>query len=339
MKAEYSCADFLSLVSSHIGPSLLPEHTTIRLNQILSEFPAVSLVNLEFRLEEANDNVDTNILIRQYEIPLLEKYISGKTGAAFTALKKWCKDWQDPNMPFQFMVSHIWIMFDVEPDNTIPPEPWIILSFRPLNVSFDVKLALIKKLVPYFTHHVSDAHWSTLHQIYSSKPSKGVVPALGIQNRKPPSLRTGVKPFYAFHEIESFLKNLGWDGEIEVLRNAYAPFIELASFTMLSLTFNEKINTDIGIECWLDIPNKKSQIIAILDRLVDMKLCSDAKREELIQTIAALEIEKDIWSLSPSSTQMDNDGKIDMLISEIKLLYSKKNGLSAKAYLYFERKF
>lgn len=320
------------------GGSLFHEDKIEKIRTVLSEFPAMSLINLEFRLDKNDARVDTNILVRRSEIPLLQTYLHRKKGPAYEALLKWCSDWDDPDLPFRALIPHIWIMFDVDPESSVQQSPWVIISFSKMVLEDATMVTLIKKIAPYFANHITDEYYEILENLYEAKPPSGILPAIGFQNRQPHALRTGVKPFHSFDEIEQFLNKINWCGDIDKIRNAYSSFIEMVNFTMLSLTFNESLFDDLGIECWLRLPNDKNQISTILDKLVHMDLCSETKKEELMSLIRKVPVENYIWDIPPQEEISKSQFYINMLISEIKLLYSPANGLSAKAYFYFEKK-
>ncbi len=331
MHSKSNLLALFNLAKSHLSKELLNEKYAHKVEKLHAFLPQLNMVNYELRLTNDNSRVDANIMVWKYEAPILLEWLSDKQESFYQELHKWVNDWIDPNKSFHTLIQNIWIMFDLESDDANIPEPWIVFSFSEFKLGKEIYLRLIKDLASYFENDFNSDHWSILESIYSNLNPEQTVPAIGFQNRNINSIRLGVKAFHNLDEIISYLQKISWEGDFNFIQDKYAQIISKASYSMLSMTFNNQLLPELGIECYLDEKNNLEHSNILLNDLVNFQLCAKKKSLALSKWIGNEYSEQ---SFATVQTKIENEKLfIKRWLLEIKLLVNPDKVPSAKAYL------
>lgn len=331
MHSESNLLQLFQRAKKYLNNDLLDTAYSKRIESLHAFLPQLNMVNYEFRLDEENARVDANIMVWKYEAPTLLSWLADKKENFYQALYRWVKDWLDPNHTFHSLIQNIWIMYDLEEGSDEIPEPWIVFSFTEFHLGGDTYISLIKRIATYFKNGFSDDHWKVLDKIYSELKEGQSVPAVGFQNRSLNSIRLGVKSFFDFRQMESYLKRIGWYGDFDFIQKHYGHFISEASYTMVSMTFNEALMPVVGIECYMNESNNLIHSTEFLNKLVEKKLCTEKKCVGLMKWIGDDHEQADFRTLAnPSSIE---DAYIRRWLLEVKLVVDSDKIAKAKAYV------
>lgn len=338
MDESQTLKPMLAKVSPYLPSTLISHPNKSLIDKLHIHLPMLNVVNIEVRLNNDDLWVDANFLVWLYEASVLYEWLENKKEPFYVALRKWVKDWMDPSKVYNQLIQNIWIMFDVDSDSDEIPDPWIIFTFSKVKVDPQSYQFIIKKIAGYFDNNYNSKHWNILQRIYSKLPTGSNVPAFGFQNRNINSLRTGVKEFHNLEQMESYLEDINWPGNMEFIREHYSDYISRADYCMLSITFNEEVIDYLGIECYLNEENNLEHSQAFLTKLQEQGLCSTAKQKALLDWIGNDHSKSDFWTLNPKYfNPEDEDIFMQRWLVEIKLVYKTNEPPSAKAYLLYHQ--
>lgn len=328
----------LDKVSPYLFSSLVDQSSKSILSKLHASLPLLNMVNIELRLNDFDQRVDANFLVWKYEAETLYQWLEEKEGAFYVSLRKWVKDWMDPSKAYYQLIQNIWIMYDLDSNKDEIPEPWIIFSFSKIQVDPRSYQFIIRKIADYFDNKFNDKHWNVLERIYNKLPTGAKIPAIGFQNRNINSLRLGVKEFHSVEQMQSYLEDIEWPGNFDFIKQHYSEYIPMADHCMLSITFNEELITDLGVECYLNEENNLEHSHTFLTKLHNQGLCSRTKKEALLNWIGSDHSNNDFWTLNPRYFNFeDDDVFLQRWIIDIKMVYKEDNPPAAKAYLLFHQ--
>jgi hypothetical protein len=338
MSSNHSLASFFSSVQSSLGEEILQMEYAAILHEIMKELPPVQLVSLEARLENEDPQLDLNVCVWEFENEALKPFIKNRDGKMWDQVKKWSSVWSDVNKPYKALIPNIWLLYDVIPGSPGLLDPWIYIGFRNLKVGWEANLALTQRAIEEFPNNFSNAHWDNLQRIYTHLPPTSYMPAFGIlEKRGFNAIRVGVRSFYDYDTMVTFLQEIGWGGDYDLIERSFREVIENAKYFDLSITVGESIFEDLGIECYLDLSDNAGHADKLLDIMERKGLCTAPKKRAIQRWIGNQAIEEPIWNHFHNKNDPNNpEAIIRRWILEFKMVYKPGHAPGAKAYIMFD---
>ncbi len=331
MHSKSNLTPLYHLASQYLSDKLLDTDYSDKLDHLHSFLPQLNMVNYEFRLTPNDPRVDANIMVWKYEAPILFNWLSKQEGTVYRQLYKWVEDWMNPRDTFHMMIQNIWIMYDVKESEQGISEPWLVFAFSDFVLEKNAYITMIKRISTYFDNNYKDRHWSILERIYSHLDTGQSIPAFGIQNRNVNSIRLGVRNFSSSRQMKSYLEKISWPGNYELIEQQYAEFVSQADYSMLSITFNEELFPQLGIECYLNYKDNYNHSAGFLESLVDKQLSSMDKADALLNWIGYDDEPQPFFTVDGSDHSIET--RIKRWLHEVKLVIEPNSPPFAKAYV------
>jgi hypothetical protein len=139
--------------------------------------------------------------------------------------------------------------------------------------------------------------------------------------------------------IVDYLRTIGWVGVKGPLEQLLAELATLTDFVCLSFDAGDTVMPRLGFECYLSKqPRYEHRWRLLLERLVEMNLCSGAKKDAVLSWPGYT---REPTTASPSNSKEESSWHNPLLnpvasirkISHLKILYDSHARLEAKTYL------
>lgn len=324
-------ASSIDLVLPHLASSLLDATARSRLIALTRTFPFLTQACLEFRLSSTEPQVDLAGELRCSRLHLPDPWLNTPEWKAVHAL---CLHRQHHEAALLF--DHIEFDLTTEPGPIPRPRLFVAPLSSPQSV-FTVEevlnaLALIQAPVP----GGPDVFRSHLETCLEALPQGGGLYFIGTTQLNPPVIRLVIDLSTSeATTVTAYLRTVGCEEAALHL----APVLDQLGppFSYVNLDLSEQIQPRAGVELQMVDPKlPPNRTEAALDRLVELGLATQAKRDALLA-----------WSgyhrIDPDKTEVVLNGLLgvntpDVLIrnlSHIKVTYSPRGRLKAKAYARF----
>jgi hypothetical protein len=321
--------DYRNLVSPDFFPCI---------DAITKVIPNFSTAILECRLKDNQPRVDL-------EINLSNKS-SRNLPEELLKYPEWklCNDiyqnWIEDSYSLSEKVEHIWLEFDIEKDCSSIPLPCIFLGLNRNNFNHQNLIEISSKLLD---HQLSFSFQSNLKYCIDCLPSITCVFYLGAMlSRLEETVR--IVSLISSNQILNYLKQIGWSGSEKMIESLLSKLSELTDYMCLSYDVGETIMPRIGLECYIPKqPKYEHRWKLLLDYLVELNLCSESKRNALLNwsgylkktsKSSSLSLNNDTFSWNNVFLKQKKPNALIRKISHLKIVYNSDGSLEAKAYLH-----
>ncbi|WP_319423533.1 hypothetical protein [Pleurocapsa sp. FMAR1] len=318
--------------------SLVSHKSFSFIDSITNILPAFTTAILECRLQDNQPRVDleVNLSSKSY-INLSEELLKYPEWQFCNNIYH---DWVKNNDLLAEKVKHIWLEFDIEENSSLIPLPCIFLGLNRNKFNHKILIEISFRLL---NRQLSFAFKSNLKHCVNCLPSKTCVFYLGAMlSRSEQTIR--FVSLIPSDQISDYLKRIGWSGSQEKIKSLLSKLSEFTDYMCLSYDVGEIVMSRIGLECYLpEQPKYESRWKLFLDYLVKLNLCSEFKRNTLLE-----------WSgyskkVSKSASLFQDNNKLKWenifleqrepvafirKISHVKIVCNSDGTLEAKAYLH-----
>ncbi|MCU0537093.1 MAG: hypothetical protein MUD14_24680 [Hydrococcus sp. Prado102] len=338
---NYQINEDLENFITHSQYSLISHKSFSCINKIAKFLPSFSTAILECRLDDNEHRVDLAInLIGKSPVNFNNKLLKFPEWKFF---QKIYIDWLKQNSLLYKNVQQIWLEFDLEEQALFIPVPCIFFGiFVELNKETFNNQNLIKISSRLLNSQLSSSFESNLKYCINCLPTKAKINHFGVMlSRSEQTLRIVSK--IQSNLILDYLKKIGWSGSEKNIESLLLKLSEFTATIVLSYDVGETIMPRIGLECYLPKPPKyKSRLKLLLNYLVELNLCSESKRDALLNWSGYLKKTSKSSSFFKDSDTLEwkniffkqkEPTAFIRTISHIKVVYNFDNSLEAKAYL------
>lgn len=348
-------ASYIDFLTPFISPDLISEPYLNRIRTIAERLPVLSLGSFECWLAADEPRVDFNISIN----PRINEHSTvsewGQTEELFESepyremrerIRSFCTIWSQEDFFLNPLFGELWEVYDItNPNESFLPVPWIYFSFlqNVLDADPTIKAEVVAKTLTLIDNDLPVELKKKFCRILSKMPTTIRIGPIGINKR---NNKTSLRLFLeikTFEEVVSILKKLKWKGDVEKLKEEMNGLINDCQFFGLALDFDGKFQSKIGIDCHFYQERTQETLEAITLTLCQKGLCSEAKREAVLQWNGSFEVDtsSDFWSwpdrILAQPASIPSKVKIRRIIDFIKIVYEPPQPLIAKVYPLFTR--
>ena len=322
----------LERVLPHVGADLLREEDRPRIHDIGGYFPLLRLGCLEFRLSEENMQVDFMLNLagkwneRSRITQLTEKIAQLPEGPWKDTWKQadhFRQQWSTRDSRLDKLVSNQFIVFDLLPDQLPSAPPWFYFGFRPstYGMTEEEYLDALKFSMGISFPAFPTSVYQQIRHLYRNRPSDTVIPAFGpLFARNQQGIRVGMRPVNDQEALLDLLQTNNWQGPQESVKELSDQLMPLANRCEIVLDCTEPVSNYLGLECWFG-GDPKHRIGIFFDKLSDLGLCSEAKKNALLAF--------------PGEERVAGLGRLGRTINHVKVIWQDGKPVQAKTYLFF----
>ena len=324
--------------NTHDYHNLVSSESFSCFNAIAKVLPGFSTAILECRLKDNQPRVDLEVNLSNKSFINLPKELLKYPEWQFC--HDIYQDWIKNNHSLSEKVEHIWLEFDIEENSCLNTLPCIFLGlnrdkFNHQNL-IEISSRLLNRQLPF-------SFESNLKHSIDCLSSKTCVFYLGAMlSRSEQTVR--IVSLISSERILDYLKQIGWCGSQKVIKSLLSKLSKFTDYMCLSYDVGETVMPRIGLECYLSKqPKYESRWKLLLNYLVELNLCSEFKRDALLNwsgyhkklsksTYLSKDNNKSKWN-NVFLKQLEPTAFIRK-ISHIKVVYNSDGSLEAKAYLH-----
>ena len=284
----------IGLVESHLHSLLMSPGSLSSVKRAARLLPrcAVNFFGFECRLGEEEGATDCALSLTAEGARLLsgrhpEPVAPELRSDAWLRVQRFYQEWGDTRQPAYGDAGATWLEFD---SGSEPVKPNLLFGYWPHDpVVRRPKPWLLEVILPLLLGTpISERFRANLLRCFDACPPGandfqiGAMIARGIQ-----AVRLCVFDIRP-EDIPAFLTRVGWKGELEAVRRHLEAFAPHADFVGLHLDVGEKLFPQIGIEPgfragpWARQPHLEPRWHRQFEKLVDLGLCTPAKRDALL---------------------------------------------------------
>jgi hypothetical protein len=271
-------ADTFAAFEPFLSDALITAPVQEALTQVLQPYPAAisrSLL-LEYRLKAEQSQVDLSILLD----PALDQGREWLAKNGNGVVRDFCGTWVEAGSSLHQTVETVWLEIDVGPSTSelqMPKEASVFFRLKDgaVTSALDQGLRLLQP---------DAAALERVRTCLDALPEGGSVRWAGVMARESRNVRLCLelpKP-----RIKPFLLDLGWQGSEEQLDLLVAGFGKMTDIVILAIELTpDGLSNTLGFECRYQFnrqPEIEPRWISLLDMLVKATLCSDEKRQALL---------------------------------------------------------
>ncbi|NDJ53390.1 MAG: hypothetical protein GYB68_09940 [Chloroflexi bacterium] len=286
---------FDAFVASALPPALAAPHQLDILREVLDYYPATLSTTLGFesRLAEAAGQVDVAIRIdgkARNQLAALRAPQAPDRTAGWQYILAFAARWSDPQSKVSERIPHVWLEIDAKRlDKAAGAIPSLFCAVQGLD---DLSAA---EAIDWISESMvntalgrplsADARANAIRCV-EALPAHAALWQIGLMpSRHFEGLRLCIRDV-EIAEVEPILAHLGLSGAKEALMQSPPGLLGLPSHVFLDLDVGDELGQNVGIECYFrsdrlleDWPPRS--LDRFLDELVNLGLCSDAKRQGL----------------------------------------------------------
>lgn len=292
-------SESLKILSPYLPPELIPFTSIINICSLASCLPSAltSIYGFERRLNTSENQPD---FVIQISSPSERNILAGKHSAIklpllllknrhWKRIRKLGENWVSSSSLLNKIVDSIWMEFDVALSRSRPPIPGIFLSISKglaitessrskVRTTLLCHKIILKALKVLNDEYVLSDSTRTALDCVKCIPSEGWISHIGVMNSRPDrGIKLCINNLNETQIIE-VLNAIGWSGPIRKLQKTLAQLMQVANYLVLQIDIQKKVNSRIGIECYLDTkvynPLKVSSWQPFCDFLVANNLCT-----------------------------------------------------------------
>lgn len=306
------------IISSDVKESLL---------NLFQKIPSTFWAALECRFIPNSPEVDFMFAIRQNSeeqedilewIETNRKQNQSINFPVHDKLEKTILKWKNPKHFYFNLISFIWLEYDIK-DSQSPAHPFLFAVLKPFSFDQEVHNFLLLKLAKETSLTASIPSFNLLDFLLRSFPSGLTVYALGFpDSRRSDQIRLVIKSS-SLNLLGQYLLKIDFK-EAENLIERLSPFVVYADNFLLHLDIIKgQINEKVGLELVFDdIPSSK-KLQSTLELLGDKFQMTDK-----MQAIK-------MWD---RVLEMEREKKVQLYSSYLKIVWTRKETLHVKAYLF-----
>lgn len=335
---DSSMADYLKVVTSYLPSELLSPNSSLHLQSLAQILPPFSSAMLEFRLGADQSQTDMSVFFTPRILNLSETLLNH---GVWQALQDFCQNCVEPTSLEHRYVKKIALEFDLDEQQSQVPIPSIFLFWNEGNVN-DAQ-ALIEILFRLPNYLVSSKLQSNLQLCVNSLPQGAKVEHIGAMLSRPGEVLRLIVGGIPPQQFSDYLMQIGWCESTETISTLVSNLYGLVDeIRFLSFDIGDVIYPRVGLEFFLKKqPEHEPRWELFLDRLIEMGLCTPAKKNALLawSGISQKADNPELWPQNLSRGDRLLSSRASSVfwrtINHIKIVYQTDSPLEAKGYLTF----
>lgn len=342
--------DVIQVIKPHIPPDLVGGQALYRIEELARVLAPVNWGGFECTLDRGSPRVDFHQGLSAHSdvSKIVEAPVSGLnpgSRAGWDRIHRFCLKWAGQGSPLHESILKIGLEFDVRGTPVDTPAPSVFWSFKDYtgdHVGEQHRAAILASMEILLGDTLPEELVSNLKSFLNLCPDNAVVFHAGTMlSRSEKVLRVniwGLNP----EQIIPFLKEYGWDVPPDELGDIIDRLTEVVDTFVMGVDIGVKFYSRVGLEC---IPIEGNERIpgweSLLDALIDLELCTEQKRDALLDWPGISDPGSDavFWpgSLIVESLLRDPAelSVIRRLLSHVKIDYRQGSTPESKAYLEF----
>ncbi len=333
-----SMTDYLKVVTPHLHSELISQRSLFHLQALARLLPPFSSAMLEFRLGSDRSQTDLSVFFTRRTLNLPKILLNHPV---WQALQVFCQECVEPSSLLYRCIQEIALEFDLDAPPSQVPIPSIFLSWNEGNVNDAQTLIEILFRLPNYS--ISSKLQSNLRLCVDSLPNSAKVEHIGVMLSRPGgALRVivgGIPP----QKFSDYLMQIGWFDSTQTISTLVSTLDELVDeIHFLSFDIGESISPRVGLEFFLKKqPEHEPRWSLFLDRLIEMELCTQAKKNALLAWtgVSQKADNPELWPQNLSGGDRLLGSRAHSVfwrtINHIKIVYQPGIPLEAKGYVMF----
>lgn len=335
---DSSMADYLKVVTPYLHSELLSPSSIFHLQALAQSLPPFSSAMLEFRLGAGQSQTDLSVFFPRRTLNLSETLLNHPV---WQALHNFCQECVNPESFLYNCLTYIALEFDLDGQPSEIPIPCIFLAWNQGAVH-DAQ-ALIKMALTLPNYSVSSKLKDNIRRCVDSLPNGAKVAYIGAMLSRPSEVLRVIMGGIPPDQFSDYLMQIGWCESTETISTLVSNLYELVDeIRFLSFDIGDVIYPRVGLEFFLkQQPENEPRWELFLDRLIEMGLCTLAKKNALLAWPGVSQ-KADAPELWPQNL-MGGDYLLGSrassvfwrTINHIKIVYQPGIPLEAKGYVMF----
>ena len=299
---EHTVAQTMDVVAGHVPPGLVNAGAWRAAREVAARLPAACARGfyLECRLSEASSAVDWIVRVDETGRDALAGRGPGaglvaelRADPAWERITRFCAEWADEPQ-LRRAVTHLWLEFDLDGGAPAVPRPSVFAAFDPqstADLAPDEWAALLDRVLRHLgPEAMSPATRRALHAAVARRPAGAQVPYVGSMLARPVQPVRLYLAWVPARLLPGALHGMGWPGDpgelAALLERVDGPAPGVAPDTgMAHVDVETEVLPRVGVELtFRRVEQLHGTLVEtpFLERLVDLGLCTDAKRRGLL---------------------------------------------------------
>lgn len=323
--ADFSLSTILDFIVKDIPETLLNEAYSGLILAESDQLPILKHGIIEFAELPYSERVDLMICVFQNEAERLLDFLenSPRLPTEWKGILDFLKIWLAQEDILAQSLENIYMVFDNAAERDPGTCPWIYLAFRKLDLNWDILYALFIRSSAFLPGRVSN----NMRQVLSTCLAKIKKPywifGYGLlHSRSVKKMRLGICGFIEIKQMADFLRNIGWEGNVNMLLRKMAFMDEYVDSYVLALDIGESLERRIGIECVISKQDHTAHLQGICYELTKRGLYTESRAKVLSE----IPVKKKIPGRSLQTERW---------VNHIKLVFTAAETIEVKPYVYY----
>jgi hypothetical protein len=333
-----SMEDYLKVVTPHLHSELVSPEAKSHLQALVQVLPPFSRAMLEFRLGASQSQTDLSVFFTRRTLDLPEKFLSHPV---WQVLQDFCLEYADPASFLHHRLRYIALEFDLDRQPSQIPIPCIFLAWN--QGAVDDARSLVEMALRLPNYLTSPKLESNLRLCVDALPNGAKVEHIGAMLSRPGEVLRVIVGGIPPQQFSDYLLQIGWHDSTQTISTLVSTLSDLVDeIHFLSFDIGDTIYPRVGLEFFLNKqPEHEPRWELFLERLVEMGLCTPAKKNALLAWSGLSQKADDpqLWpkNLTLGDRLLGSRASSIFLrtINHIKIVYQPGIPLEAKAYVMF----
>ena len=339
---KVSIEDYLRVAAPQLASTLVAREALSNVQALAQNFPPLSVVAFECRLEAGQSRVDFSVSIPWIPLDIPEVFLAH---SVWQDIQHFCRDLTEPESELRCIINRSWLEFDlIDPLPSIPI-PCFGFSLNPQTFN-DHKLwgIAIESLLKLLNSSQSELIKIKLNQCLNCLPNQARISHIGGMLSRPEKAIRIVVTEISPQQLPHYLRQIGWTDSRNMLPSLVQKLSDCVDSIGLALNVKDTVYPEIGLECSFNNPslNYSSWQLFINNYLIQEGLCTPAKGNALLAWLGFSQKtdRPELWPRNLNVLDPLFSAKAYSVfcrtINHIKIVYRPDSPLSAKAYLFFQ---
>jgi hypothetical protein len=335
---DSSMADYLKVVTPYLHSELISPSSSFHLQALARVLPPFSSAMLEFRLGTGESQTDLSVFFSRRTLNLPETLLNHPV---WQGLHNFSQEYVNPESWLHHCLRSIALEFDLDGHPSEIPIPCIFLAWN--QGAVDDAQALIRMALALPNYPISSRLQSNLRLCVDSLPHGAKVEHIGAMLSRPGKVLRVIVGGIPPQQFSDYLMQIGWRESTETISTLVSNLYGLVDkIYVLSFDIGDVIYPRVGLEFFLKKqPEHEPRWELFLDRLIEMGLCTPAKKNALLAWpgISQKADNPELWPQNLSRADRLLSFRASSVfwrtISHVKIVYQPDSPLEAKGYITF----